>query len=149
MADYATAIEIRATPEKVFDYLVTADGLTSWMGQYADVEPEAGGLFLVDIAGSPIRGRFLEVHRPKRVVVSWGVAGSDELAPGSTTVSFTLTPVERGTRVELLHRDLPDARVAGHEHGWSHFLPRLADSAEGRAPTGDPDWRPLLIRVRA
>lgn len=112
MADYTTAIEIRATPEQVFDYLVTADG-------------------------------------PERVVVSWGVAGSDELPPGSTTVSFTLTPVERGTRVELLHQDLPDARVAGHEHGWSHFLPRLAESAEGRTPTDDPDWRPLLIRGRA
>ncbi len=149
MADYATAIEIRATPEQVFDYLVTADGLTAWMGQYAEVEPEPGGLFLVNIAGSPIRGRFLEVNRPERVVVSWGVAGSDELPPGSTTVSFTLTPVERGTLVELLHRDLPDARVAGHEHGWSHFLLRLADRAEGRAPTDDSDWRPLLIRVQA
>ncbi len=149
MADYTTAIEIRATPEQVFDYLVTADGLTSWMGQHAEIEPEVGGLFLVDIAGSPIRGRFLEVNRPERIVVSWGVAGSDELPAGSTTVSFTLTPVERGTRVELLHRDLPDARVAGHEHGWSHFLPRLAESAEGRTPKDDTDWRPLPIRGRA
>jgi uncharacterized protein YndB with AHSA1/START domain len=146
MPDYLTAIDIRATPEEVFDYLVTPAGLTSWMGQHAVLDPVEGGLFLVDIAGSPIRGRFLEVTRPQRVVVSWGVAGSDDLPPGSTTVTFTLTAVDHGTRVDLLHQGLPDTYAAGHAEGWGHFLPRLAEAAEGLAPADDSGWLPLSRR---
>ncbi|MFF1878923.1 SRPBCC domain-containing protein [Leifsonia sp. NPDC058230] len=146
MPDYATAIDIRATAEEVFDYLVTSEGLTTWMGEHAVLEPIEGGLFQVDIAGTPIRGRFLEVTRPERVVVSWGVAGSTDLPPGSTTVSFTLTPVENGTRVELLHRDLPNTYADGHAEGWGHFLPRLATAAEGLAPADDSEWVPLPRR---
>lgn len=149
VADYATAIDIRATPDQVFDYLVTPAGLTAWMGQHAELEPVQGGRFLVDIAGSPIRGRYLEVLRPERVTVSWGVAGSDEFPVGSSTVTFTLTATESGTRVDLEHRDLPDSHAAGHRDGWEHFLPRLAARASGSDPGDDTAWVPLRVRGRS
>ncbi len=113
MAEYATSIEIDASPEEVFEYLVTPDGMTAWMGQRADLDPCPDGAFDVDIAGSPIRGRYLEVDRPHRVVVSWGVADSAEFPPGASRVSFTVTPTAHGTRVDLLHSGLPDLMVAG------------------------------------
>ena len=78
MAEYATSIEIGASPEEVFEYLVTPGGMTAWMGQRAVLDPCPDGAFDVDVAGSPIRGRYLEVDRPHRLVVSWGVAGSAE-----------------------------------------------------------------------
>jgi len=146
MPDYTTSVEIRATPEQVFDFLVTPDGMTAWMGQHAVLDPVEDGIFAVDIAGAPIRGTYLEVTRPERVVVSWGVAGSDDLPPGSTTVIFTLTAIEAGTLVQLEHRGLPDDRVPGHADGWSHFLPRLADVSAGRVPADDSDWLPLPVR---
>jgi uncharacterized protein YndB with AHSA1/START domain len=145
MAEFASSIEINATPEEVFDYLVTPTGLTAWMGVHATLEPHAGGVFQVDIAGSPIRGRFIEVVRPSWVVVSWGVAGSEEFPSGTSRVSFTLTPTEGGTRVDLLHSDLPELRVAGHVDGWAHFLPRLASAAQGDALLED-HWIPLPRR---
>lgn len=91
MAEYATLIEIEASPEEVFEYLVTPDGMTAWMAQRANLEPCPDGAFEVDIAGSPIRGRYLQVDRPHRVVVSWGVADSADFPPGASRVSFTLT----------------------------------------------------------
>ncbi|MEP6479638.1 MAG: SRPBCC domain-containing protein [Rhodoglobus sp.] len=148
MAEYSTSIEIEATPEEVFDYLVTPAGLTAWMGEHATLEPHAGGAFQVDIAGSPIRGHFLEVVRPHHVVVSWGLAGSSEFAPGSSRVSFTLNPTARGTTVDLVHSDLPDLRVAGHVEGWAHFLPRLALATRGQT-LGVDDWVPLPLRGTA
>lgn len=142
MPEYATSIDIQASPENVFDFLVTAEGLTAWMGQHATLDPREGGVFEVDIAGSPVRGRYLEVDRPWRVIVSWGFAGSAELPPGASRVSLTLSRIDSGTRVDLLHSDLPEVDVAGHEHGWRHFLPRLAlVSRGGYAP--DDGWRPL------
>lgn len=142
MAEYATSIEIEAAPAEVFDYLVTETGMTEWMGQHATLDPRAGGGFAVDIAGYAIRGRYLEVDRPHRVVVSWGVAGSPDLPPGASTVEFTLTPTARGTRVELMHSGLPDAQLEGHADGWTHFLPRLRIVASG-GDAGVDDWMPI------
>jgi uncharacterized protein YndB with AHSA1/START domain len=141
MAEYATSIEIEATPADVFDYLVTEAGMTAWMGQHASLDPRAGGAFAVDIAGYAIRGRYLAVERPRRVVVSWGMAGSPDLPPGASTVTFTLTPTPRGTRVDLLHTDLPDTELDGHAAGWTHFLARLRIVAPG-GDAGEDDWVP-------
>lgn len=142
MADYATSIEIDAEPGAVFDHLVTESGMTAWMGQHAALDPRIGGEFAVDIAGFPIRGRYLAVDRPRRVVVSWGVAGSPDLPPGASTVTFTLTPTARGTRVDLVHAGLPEAELDGHADGWTHFLPRLRIAAPGGDP-GEDHWAPM------
>lgn len=145
MADFQTSIDIAASPETVFEYLTTEAGMTAWMGQHADLDPRPGGRFAVDIAGHAIRGRYLHVERPTRVVVSWGVAGSEDLPEGASTVEFRLTATESGTRVDLTHSDLPEVRVAGHADGWAHFLPRLAVAAPG-GDAGPDDWRPLPDR---
>lgn len=141
IAEYTTSIEIQASPEEVFEYLVTPEGMTAWMGQWASLDPRPGGTFQVDIAGSPIRGSYLEVDRPHRVVMSWGVAGSADFPPGASRVSVTLVATARGTRVDLVHSGLPDVLIAGHTDGWAHFLPRLSVVAEGGV-AGDDNWTP-------
>jgi len=148
MAEYAMSIEIHASPEEVFEYLITPEGITAWMGEHAVLDPQQGGVFEVNIAGSPIRGRYLEVDRPRRVVLSWGVAGSAELPAGASQVSFTLASTPHGTRVDLLHSGLPDLLIAGHAYGWVHFLPRLLVVAEGRV-AADDHWVPLPRRDTA
>ena len=147
MAEYATSIDIRATPAQVFTYLVTPAGMTAWMGQHATLDPRPGGVFAVDIAGSPIRGEFVDVDPPHRVVMTWGLAGSAEFPAGASTVSFTLTATDDGTRVDVVHSGLPDDRVEGHVDGWTHFLPRLQLAARG-APVANDDWTPLPRRAK-
>ncbi len=142
MAEYATSIEIGASPGTVFDYLTTEAGMTAWMGQHAQLDAYPGGGFAVDIAGYAIRGEYLHVERPTRVVVSWGVAGSADLPAGASTVEFRLTALERGTRVDLIHSGLPETELEGHADGWAHFLPRLRVAAPG-GDAGPDDWRPI------
>lgn len=144
MAEYTTCIEIDAGPADVFDYLVTEAGMMAWMGQHATLDPRNGGEFSVNIAGHRIRGKYIEIERPHRVVVSWGIAGSSDLPPGKSTVAFTLTPIARGTRVDLVHSNLPDTEVSGHAAGWLHFLPRLRSVAAGIDPGAD-DWVPSQL----
>jgi uncharacterized protein YndB with AHSA1/START domain len=144
-SEFRTSIEIDAPPDIVFEHLVTAEGMVAWLGQHADLEPRPGGGFAVDCNGAAIRGRFLVVERPHRVVVSWGMAGSENLPPGMSRVEFTLTPVGRGTRLDLVHSGLPETRARNHRQGWGHFLPRLAIvAAGGTAVREEPDswWRP-------
>ncbi|MGO1509430.1 MAG: SRPBCC family protein [Actinomycetaceae bacterium] len=141
MAEHRSSVEIAAGPDAVFDHLVTADGMTAWMGTHAELDARVGGRFAVDVAGHPVRGTFLVVDRPRRVVVTWGFAGSADLPPGTSRVSFTLTPTRSGTRVDLVHGDLPDLDVPGHAAGWAHFTERLARAAAGTDP-GPDRWRP-------
>ncbi|MGH2758391.1 MAG: SRPBCC family protein [Actinomycetota bacterium] len=141
MADYETELEIAATPEEVFRYLTHADSLVEWMGQSATLEPERDGRFEVDVNGVPIRGRFVEVEPPHRVVVSWGAEGNDVLPPGSTRVEFTLTPTSTGTQLRLVHSQLPPDEAAKHAEGWTHFLERLRVVASGGDP-GRDGWLP-------
>ncbi|MDO5738989.1 MAG: SRPBCC domain-containing protein [Ornithinimicrobium sp.] len=141
MAEHRTSIEIEAPPHHVFDFLVTDAGMTSWMGQWASLDPVPGGQFAVDIAGYPARGVFLEVDPPRRVTVSWGFAGNEALPPGSSTVTFELTPISTGTRVEVVHAGLPEGDVPGHIAGWNHFLPRLTRAVAGEQLPPDT-WTP-------
>lgn len=141
MAEHRSTVDIAAAPERVFDYLVTAAGITAWMGDWASVEPIPGGEFAVNIAGYGARGTFLDVDRPRRVIVSWGFEGSETLPPGSSTVSFELTATADGTRLEVIHTDLPEGEVAGHVDGWQHFVPRLARAATGQIVPSDT-WTP-------
>lgn len=141
MPEYRTSIDIAAAPETVFQYLVTDAGMSSWMGEWAALDARPNGAFAVNIAGYSIRGAFLEVDAPRRVSVSWGVAGSNDLPPGSSTVSFELTPIGEGTRVDLVHSGLPAGDIAGHIEGWTHFLPRLQVVATG-GRAGADEWTP-------
>jgi uncharacterized protein YndB with AHSA1/START domain len=137
MPDFSTSIEIEAPPEIVFAHLVDPTRMVSWMGERADLQPVPGGRFAVDVGGFPFRGEYLEVDPPRRVVVSWGLAGSDDFPPGVSRVEFTLTPIPRGTALRLLHTGLPEPRAATHAAGWSHYLARLESTVRGVAPGAD------------
>lgn len=136
---FETSISIEATADEVFDHLTDPALLVLWMGDYAQLEPKPGGEFRVDINGVPVRGTYLAVDRPNRVVFSWGHLGSDILPPGTSTVEITLTehPGPR-TLLELIHRNLPDREAGQHATGWPHFLGRLARAAAGVSPGLDP-----------
>jgi uncharacterized protein YndB with AHSA1/START domain len=135
---YTTAVRIDASPAEVFPYLTDAELMVRWMGEWAELQPTAGGRLAIDINGVPIRGEYLVVEPPHRVVFSWGAAGSDLLAAGSTTVEIALRPDGRGTLLELVHRGLPPEELPRHGIGWGHFLARLVVAARGGDPGPDP-----------
>jgi len=148
MADFSTSIDIEAPPEVVFAHLVTAERMVLWMGQHAELQPIPGGEFAVDVNGYPIRGEYLEVDPPHRVVVSWGMAGTQDLPPGSSRVEFILTPTATGTTLDLIHTGLPETRAKTHATGWANYLARLRAAARGIDP-GPDDWMPAINEASA
>jgi uncharacterized protein YndB with AHSA1/START domain len=135
---FRTSVRIEASPDEVFPYFTDPVLLTQWMGEHADLDARQGGAYHVDITGVPIRGAFLELQPPRRLVFSWGVAGNDAFPPASTTVEITLTADGPSTVLELVHRDLPPEELPEHDTGWGHFLERLAIAAGGGDPGPDP-----------
>jgi uncharacterized protein YndB with AHSA1/START domain len=84
-------VRIGAPPADVFPYFVDPVLIVQWLGEWADLRPEPGGMFALDFSTTPVRGEYVEVDPPRRVVFTWGVAGQDSLPPGSTTAEEGLS----------------------------------------------------------
>jgi len=115
----------------VFDYFTKPEALVRWMGDRAFLDPRPGGEFTLSFGGNTVRGRYMEVDAPSRVVISWGRGGSYEFPPHSSTLEVILTPQGEGTRVNIVHSGLPETELPKHAAGWRHHLARLAIAVTG------------------
>jgi uncharacterized protein YndB with AHSA1/START domain len=131
---YRDSIFIEADPEEVFDHFTRPDALVRWMGDRAILDPRAGGEFTVFFEDRCVRGRYVEIDRPRRLVISWGREGSREMPPFSSTLEVVFSREANGTRVNIVHHGLPASETARHALGWRHYLGRLRVFAEGREP---------------
>ncbi|MGH7064519.1 MAG: SRPBCC family protein [Stellaceae bacterium] len=132
---------VAAPPAAVFALLTDPRKILGWMGTEAEVEPQPGGLYLVNVTGARCaRGAFREVVPVHRLAYSFGWDGSEAVPPGSSLVEIDL--IEQppdGTLLRLTHTGLPNVeQCAGHAEGWAHYLGRLAEFAAGRDPSPDP-----------
>ncbi len=144
MLDIPRGIElttrIRARPEDVFPYLVDPSLYIRWQGVRAELQPEPGGRYRVEILpGRVVSGHFVELEPPRRVVFTWGWEGDALVPPGSSTVEVTLEPDAGETLVRLRHTGLPNAAaIEEHSLGWNHYVARLTAAAGGTDPGPDP-----------
>lgn len=133
-------VRIAARPETVFSFLVDPVKMTRWMGVSAELDPRPGGLYRVNVTGTDVvRGEYVEVVSPTRVVFTWGWEGEGSpLPPGASTVEISVVPDGDGTIVRLRHLGLAPEQRDSHAVGWVHYLERLSIAAEGRDPGPDP-----------
>ena len=133
-------VAIAASPETVWEFLVDADKAVRWMGVAADLDARPGGQYRVEVLpGQVARGEFVELDPPRRAVWTWGwdPGTPSALAPGASKVAIDLVPTGDGTLVRLTH-ELPADEAGSHDHGWQHYLARLAAVAGGEDPGEDP-----------
>jgi uncharacterized protein YndB with AHSA1/START domain len=128
--------QIAASPETVFAFFTDPEKLTRWLAVEATLDPRPGGVCHQTHEGPNgehflMRGEFVEVSPPTRVVFTWGFEG-DAVAvePGASTVEVTLEPRDGGTWLTLVHRDLPASERANHDGGWAMMLGRLTDAVD-------------------
>jgi uncharacterized protein YndB with AHSA1/START domain len=134
---------IAARPETVFAFFTDPEKMVRWKGTRAHLDARPGGVYSVDMNPTTrVRGTYLELQPPSRVVFTWGWADDDAhgLPPGSSTVEVTLTPDGEGTHVRLVHRGLTTVQMREmHRVGWDLYLPRLAIAASGGEAGPDPN----------
>ena len=126
---------IPAPPAAVFALLTDPEKILRWMGTEAQVDPQPGGLYLVNVTGARFaRGSFREVVPVHRLAYSFGWDGSEEVPPGSSLVEIDLIEQPDGTLLRMTHTGLPNAeQCAQHADGWAP-LPR--PPGRGRQPGG-------------
>jgi uncharacterized protein YndB with AHSA1/START domain len=127
-----------ATIETVYDAWTRVELLTQWycpnpawdLKVQADVR--VGGDYVVEMGPHVVRGTYLEVEPPQRLVFSWKWDSSDD---EPTRVQVELTEVADGTRMLLTHTGFSTAEeAANHQQGWEPELGRLADLLSARQP---------------
>ncbi len=120
------SVRIAAPPDVVFPYFTDPALAVKWIADAAYLDARPGGTFSINVRGNPARGEYLEVDPPHRVVFTWGIEGSGDLPPGSSTVEVVLAPDGDETVVTLTHRDLPTQEFRrSHREGWSERLSLL------------------------
>jgi uncharacterized protein YndB with AHSA1/START domain len=124
-------VRIAAPPETVFAFWTDPTRMARWMGRDIRLDPRPGGEFRVDYNGSDIvRGAFVTVDPPTRIVLTWGwEAPGDPTPPGASTVEVDFMPDGDGTILRLRHSGLVPDAVGGHSEGWDYFLPSLVAAA--------------------
>lgn len=138
------AIDIAASPEDVFHALTDPRELAAWLGGIDDFSADAwtpdaaagapwsAPAIAPDGAPGLVRGEFLVVDAPRRLVATWH-ASWDHYA--RTVVRYELEPIRvggaEGTRVTVFH-SAPAAcapytsQFVAKRDGWTVMLARLA-----------------------
>src|SRR5712691_4774451 len=106
-------LEIAASPETVWQFLVDPEKALRWMGLSGTFDIQAGGAYrIVIIPGHIASGEYLELDPPRRLVYTWGWDEGGSVPPGGSTVEFELSRSGAGTRLRFVHRDLPSPESA-------------------------------------
>ncbi|SDZ56388.1 SRPBCC domain-containing protein [Herbiconiux ginsengi] len=125
MAEIRVETFTEVPPEQLFPYFVTAAGVTCWLSAPDVFEPSAGGFIRLPLDGRLIAGQVLEVVAPRRVLMSWQINWPDRLAPSMSKLELTVRPQKRGSRIVIIHWNLPEGRLPQLRVDWDQRLIRL------------------------
>jgi len=138
---------IAASTERVFAALVDPDAVRQWLppegmtGRFERYDPRPGGsyrlvLTYVDAAGAPgkatadsdvVEARFVDIVPGVRVVQAVDFVSDAPSFAGTMTMTWEVSAVDGGTRVEIRAEDVPDGISAeDHAVGLASSLANLA-----------------------
>jgi len=138
---------IAAPPERVYAALVDPDALRTWLppdgisGRFDRFDARPGGsyrliLTYADASSSPgkatpdsdvVEARFVDIVPGVRVVQTVEFVSDDPSYAGTMTMTWEVTAVDSGTRVEIRADDVPDGISAeDHAAGLASSLANLA-----------------------
>jgi uncharacterized protein YndB with AHSA1/START domain len=100
--------------------------------------PRPGDAFHLDLEGTVIVGRYIEVDPPHRLVIGWDRQGTGTATPTPALVEITLTPTGDGTSVKVQLSGLSPEDDAVNLQLWMRHLDRSAAAFAGAEPGALP-----------
>lgn len=143
---------IAASPPRVYAAFVDPEALAAWLpphgmtARFERFDPRPGGsyrlvLTYADASGAPgkaaadtdiVEARFVDLVPDVRVVQEVDFVSDDPAFAGTMTMTWQLTAVDGGTRVDITADDVPDGISAeDHAAGLGSSLAKLAAHVEG------------------
>lgn len=141
MPDIRHRVVIAAPPERTYEAVATADGISQWWTRDGVVGESREGSELAFYFGQPEPAAVMEVTglRPP-AEVHWACVGGAEEWVG-TTLSFELAPGDGETAVLFTHAGWrsPSEFMAHCSARWAYFLLSLKSYLETGKGTPAPD----------
>ena len=96
--------------------------------------PRVGEAFHLELDGTAIAGRYIEVDPPHRLLLSWDCQGTETATPTPTFIEITLTPTGDGTIVRVQFSGLSAEDAAFYPQLWARHLDRIAAALASAEP---------------
>ena len=109
---------IPAKPEEIYQAWLSTEGHAEITGSSANVDGKVGGKF--SAWDGYIFGTTLELTPNRRIVQAWRTSEFPDNAPDSH-VEVLLEEVASGTKVTVIHNDMPEDQVESYRQGWEDF----------------------------
>jgi uncharacterized protein YndB with AHSA1/START domain len=140
-----------APPGRVWAALIDPEALSAWLppgemtGRFERFDARPGGSYRMvltyrDASGAPgkatadsdiVEARFVDIVPGERVVQAVDFVSDDPAYAGTMTMTWEITPVDDGTRVDIIAEDVPDGVSASdHAAGIASSLDNLAGYVE-------------------
>ncbi|WP_252374836.1 MULTISPECIES: SRPBCC family protein [unclassified Nonomuraea] len=142
---------IAAPPDRVWAALVDREALMAWLppagmtGRFTRFDARPGGSYRLvltysDASGAPgkatvdsdvVEARFVDIVPGVQVVQAVDFVSDDPAFAGTMTMTWEVTAVEEGARVDIVAEDVPDGISAeDHAAGLASSLTNLAAYVE-------------------
>jgi uncharacterized protein YndB with AHSA1/START domain len=96
--------------------------------------PRPGDPFRLDLDGTVITGRYLEVDPPHRMLIEWDCPATDCATPKAALIEFTFTPTGDETTVEVQLAGLGAEAADFYRQRFAHHLDQTAAAFAGAEP---------------
>jgi uncharacterized protein YndB with AHSA1/START domain len=100
--------------------------------------PRPGATFHLDLGGTAITGRDVEVDRAHRLVMEWDRHGTDNETRTPALIEITLTPTGASTTARVQFSALSAEDAAFYRQLWARHLDRSAAAFAGAEPGALP-----------
>ena len=125
----AFEFDLPHAPAKVWRALTDAKLLSEWLLPVVGIELAPGAAFTFTAPPQPgwdgiVSCRYVEIEAQKKISWAWVVGDID------TVVTFTLTPTDEGTRLNLVQsgfRADQKQNFGGARYGWNMMGTKLVD----------------------
>jgi uncharacterized protein YndB with AHSA1/START domain len=159
---------IAAPPGRVWAALVDPGALMAWLppggmtGRFERFDARPGGSYRMvltysDASGAPgkataesdiVEARFVDIVPGQRVVQAVDFVSDDPAYAGTMTMTWKVTAVDAGTRVDIVAEDVPDG-VSAEDHAAGLASPLTPPRRNARRDTGFQVVASLLATMRA
>ena len=115
---FTLTVTLPVQPQRIYKAWLSTKGHTEMTGSPAKVDGRAGGDFTA--WDGYIWGTFLELEKNRRILQSWRTSEFPKETDDSR-VEVLLEDANGGTKLTLIHTDIPEGQADEYKQGWEDF----------------------------